>query len=176
MTERTENLRLWIGNWFDDSGDPDSYVEGCDRAAEWLVDPDQGANFRAFRDELAAHIRDSSLRSLAGDEPQWNDDEWHRNLYYDLFGPDAPPDDPYPVPAEDWGRTRDTPYLFWLPKTADRLSESNKAWLARRGLTYADREGNHRRPEPAGYQERLERLTREGARQAQPGEPWYAGS
>ncbi|PZF85018.1 hypothetical protein [Jiangella anatolica] len=166
MTERTENLRLWIGNWFDDSGDPDGYVEGCNRAPEWLDDPDQRESLLAFRDELAAHIRDSSLQSLAGSEPQWNNDEWHRNLYYDLFGPEAPPGDPYPVPPEDWGHRRQTPYLFWLPKRADRLSEANRAWLAKRGLTHEDRGDHHRRPEPPDYQQRLERLTREGARQA----------
>ena len=177
MTEVTENVRQWLGSWFgDDDSDPDGYVEGCDLAPGWENDPELAESFGRFRDELAAHIRDSSLRSLAGSEPQWNHDEWLRNLYYDLFGPDAPPEDPYPVPADDWGRTRYTPYLFWMTKVADRLSEANKAWLAKRGLTHDQRDGSHRRPEPADYQERLERLTREGARQAQPGEPWYAGT
>ena len=176
MTERTDNLRRWLGSWFgDDLNDPDGYIEGCERAEEWLADPgERGERFRAFQSELAAAIRDSSLPSR---EPQWYRDEGLRNLYYDLFGPDAPAEDPYPVPADAWGRDRSSPYLdMAVGRDAERSYPGAPAWLAKRGLTHEDRDGSHRRAEPADYQERLERLTREGARSAQPGEPWYAGS
>lgn len=168
MIERTENLRLWLANWFgDDDSDPDSYIEGCELAPTWLDDPHQGESFRAFRDELAVHIRDSSLRPLGEQEPQWNQDEWLRNLFYDLFGPDTPPEDPYPVPADDWGHERRTPYLLQaVGPDPERNGAATEAWLAKRGLTHEDRDGSHRRAEPADYQERLERLTREGARRA----------
>ncbi|PSL01552.1 hypothetical protein CLV30_11340 [Haloactinopolyspora alba] len=176
MTPRTENLRLWVGNWFDDQGDPETYVEGCDTAPEWLADDTD--DFRSFRDELAAHIRDSSHKPLAGNEPQWINDEWLRNLHYDLFGPEPPPGDAYPVAPERWGRARWTPYLLHNVGRSDETSgEGAPAWLRARGLTYADidsaPDSEHFRPEPDGYQERLERLTREGARPAHPDEPWY---
>lgn len=174
MTPRTETFRLWVGNWFDDRGDPETYVEGCDTAPEWLAEDTDG--FRAFRDELAAHIRDSSHKPLRGNEPQWVNDEWLRNLYSDLFGPEPPPEDPYPVPAEDWSQRRWTPYmLYGVGRSEELLSDSARAWLAARGLTINDvNKGSHRRAEPDDYQERLERLTREGARPSHPDEPWHA--
>lgn len=176
MTEPTDNVRRWLSSWFgDDMNDPDGYLEGCEQAPIWAAESgERGDSFRAFRTDLAAAIRDSSVRALTAGEPQWNHDEWLRNLYYDLFGPEPPPGDPYPVPPDAWGRERTSPYLdMAVGADAERSHPGAPAWLAKRGLTYADREGNHRRPEPADYQERLERLTREGARKAQPGEPWY---
>ncbi len=168
MTPRTENFRLWIGNWFDDRGDPEGYVEGCDLVSEWLADPETAPRFTAFKDELAAHIRDSSHKALAGDEPQWINDEWLRNLHYDLFGPEPPAEDPYPVAPEEWGRARWTPYMMYnVGRSDDTSGEGASAWLQTRGLRYADLNLKyHRRSEPDGYHERLERLTREGARPA----------
>lgn len=172
---RTENFRLWVGNWFSND-DPETYIEGCETAPEWLAEDTD--SFRAFRDELAAHIRDSSHKPLAGDEPQWINDEWLRNLHYDLFGPQPPPDDPYPVAPERWGRIRWTPYtLYGVGRSEELLSDEARAWLTARGLTMSDIDSGpgfeHFRHEPDDYQQRLERLTREGARPSHPDEPWH---
>ncbi|TDE09078.1 hypothetical protein [Jiangella asiatica] len=154
--------------------EPDFYVEGCESVERWENDSESKDRFAAFRDELAAHIRDSSDRPLGRRESQWRNDEWLRNLWYDLFGPEPAPGDPYPVPPDDWGRRRYTPYMeYGVSDRAEDGTEPERAWLAARGLTHGDlRPGASTRPQPEDYQERLERLTREGARQAVPSERW----
>lgn len=125
-----------------------------------------------FRDELAAHIRDSSYGPL-GSETQWGTDEILRNLWFDVFGVEPPPGDPYPVPPERWARHRRTVYLrniqWWAP---DLVPERTRTWLGARGLTVDDVAAFHEpgadneflRPEPAGYRERLAELTAQGLR------------
>lgn len=175
MAERTENFRKFMGTFSTTNAEPEFYVDGCESAVGWARDPKWKDGFAAFKDELAAHIRDSSHTPLGKNESQWRNDEWLRNLWYDLFGPEPAPGDPYPVPADDWGRRRETPYMeHAVGDRADDSTEAERAWLAARGLAHEDiRHGTASRPEPADYQERLERLTREGARKTQPGEPWF---
>lgn len=174
MTERTTNFRRWFGNWFAGVDSyPDGYTEGCETVAQWEVDSELGESFAAFKVELAAHIRDSSLRPVGTRETQWLNDEWLRNLWYDLFGPEPAPDDPYPVPAEEWGHPRHTPYIkYAVGESDDNATEGERAWLARRGLTHAEiRHGySWRREAPADYAERLARLTAEGKRTSYDGE------
>lgn len=94
-----------------------------------------------------------------------------RSIWYDVFGPDTPPGDPYPVPADDWGRVRLTPYMLHAVDENDEGSSDGAAdWLARRGLTAAavynapaETMVNFR-PEPAGFSERLKRLNEAGLR------------
>ncbi len=173
MTERTENYRRWMGNSFVGVDSyPDGYTEGCESVAQWEADPEWGDSFAAFKDELAAHIRDSSHTPVGKQETQWLNDEWLRNLWYDLFGPEPAPGDPYPVPAEEWGHPRETPYLEYAVGDEADSTDAERAWLAQRGLTHAEiRRGySWRQRPPEDYRDRLVRLTAEGKRAAYDGE------
>lgn len=174
MIPRSENFRGWFGTWFSDiSQEVDTYLTGCETARRWLAD--DAAGFAEFRHELAAHIRDSSYPPPRG-ESQWSTDEWLRDIWYDVFGPDSPAGDPYPVSAGHWGRVRLTSYM--LHAVDDRDSSPGTAeWLARRGLTasgiYAAfstpvTQMLNVRPQPGDFADRLRRLTVAGLRQ--PGE------
>lgn len=174
MTETTRNYDRILGNWFTGVDSyPDSYTEGCESVSEWESDPKYKDGFAAFKEELAAHIRDSSDTPMSKREKQWLNDEWLRNLWYDLFGPEPVPGDPYLVPAEDWGHPRETPYLeYAVGENDDDATEGERAWLAQRGLTHAEihRSYSWRPKPPADYAERLARLTAKGKRTAYDGE------
>jgi hypothetical protein len=158
--------------------EPDIYIEACDDVPEMLADDDEG-EFHAFRDEFAAHVRDSSFPPLPRSS-QWITDEWLRDVWFDAFGPEPPPDDPYPVPPEHWGRLRQTDYMIYAVKDApERSSPGAAAWLERRGLTFGEvRAGVLRPPSesvnfrsaPEGWLERLHDLVERGLRAEQPGE------
>ncbi|WP_053203429.1 hypothetical protein [Jiangella muralis] len=173
MTETTRNYDRILGNWFTGVDSyPDSYTEGCESVAKWQSEPDRSGQLAAFKAELAAHIRDSSDTPMSKRDHQWLNDEWLRNLWYDLFGPEPVPDDPYPVSAEDWGHPRETPYIeYAVGESEDDATEGERAWLAQRGLTHAEiRRGGFARPAPADYRDRLARLTAEGRRTPYDGE------
>lgn len=157
--------------------EPDLYVEACEAAAEKIAAG--SSNYQAFREELAAHIRDSSFAPTPPDS-QWINDEWLRNIWYDAFGPEAPSGDPYPVPAEHWGHLRQTDYMIHAVKdTPEFSSPGAPAWLEARGLTNAEvragvlkppAECINFRPEPEGWRNHLKDLTDRGLRDPQPGE------
>lgn len=173
MTERTANFRRWYSNWFVGVDSyPDGYTEGCESVGQWEGDPERNESFAAFKEELAAHIRDSSLTPRGTRETQWRNDEWLRNLWFDLFGPEPAPGDPYPVPPEEWGHPRETPYLEYAVGDEADSTDAERAWLVQRGLTHADIRRGHswRRTAPEGYAERLARLTAEGKRASYEGE------
>lgn len=159
-----------------DSQEPDIYVSACERAVEMLATGSE--NYRAFRDEFAAHIHDSSFTPLPNSS-QWITDEWLRDIWYDAFGPEPPPSDPYPVPQEDWGHTRMTDYMLHAVNgTPEFSSPGASAWLEARGLTFADidaavdlsatRSLAFRQTPPEGYFERLKDLTDRGLREPHP--------
>ncbi len=169
MIPRSETFRGWLGTWFGDvSQDVAGYVEACEKAPAWL--DENRDHFRTFRDELAVHIRESSYPPLPN-LSQWATDEWLRDLWYDAFGPATPPEDPYPVPAADWGTTRLTTYMLHaVDEDEEGSSDGAAAWLAARGLTaegvYDAISGDTvRRPEPDDYADRLARLTAAGLRE-----------
>ncbi|MBB5787654.1 hypothetical protein [Jiangella mangrovi] len=168
MTPRSTNFRSWFAWFSDTSQEPGSYIEACERVSEWLAEDNQA--FIEFRDELATHIRDSSLPPRRNDT-QWGTDEWLRDIWFDAFGPEPAPGDPYPVPADHWGRVRFTDYMLHAVDEDDEgSSDGAAAWLAQRNLTaqgvYAafSREMT-RRPEPEGYAEHLRRATEAGLRE-----------
>lgn len=107
--EISANFRWWRQTFSDGGGELlDFYQEACNNVPARLE-----TNFhdiRGFRDELAAHIRDSSFGPLPS-ETQWNTDEILRDLWFDVFGAEPPPGDPYPVPRDRWGRHRMTTYI-----------------------------------------------------------------
>ena len=169
MISRSEAFRGWLGTWFGDvSQDVAGYIEGCEKAPTWLAE--NRDDFRAFRDELAVHIRESSYPPLPNSS-QWMTDEWLRDLWYDTFGPDAPPGDPFPVPAEAWGTTRLTIYMLHaVDEDEEDGSDGASEWLAARGLDAkavydAISTATQRRPEPADYAEHLRRATEAGLRE-----------
>ena len=169
MIERSANFKAWFGWFSDTSQEPATYIDGCERVPGWLAEGNR--DFLAFRDELATHIRESSYPPLPNSS-QWTTDEWLRSIWYDVFGPDAPPGDPYPVDAEDWGRIRLTPYMLHAVDEDDEGGSDGAAdWLARRGLTaagvYNAPAGTmvNFRPEPADYAEHLRRATEAGLRE-----------
>ncbi len=145
-------------------------MEACEQVPEWLE-----SNFndlRGFRDELAAHIRDSSEPPHSS-ETQWTTDEILRDLWFDVFGAEPPPGDPYPVARDRWGRYRMTTYTEDIPtKDTSRVSEPTRQWLAARGVTFEDlaaykepgAEVEYSRPEPPGFRQRLDELTAAGRR------------
>ena len=178
--EISKNFRWWRGQFSDGGGELlDLYMEECENVPEWLE-----SNFhdiRGFRDELAAHIRDSSVGPFAY-ETQWGTDESLRNLWFDVFGAEPPPGDPYPVPQDRWGRHRMTTYMRDLPAAdRSRLPESTLRWLAARGVTFEDlaayrepgTDREYSRPEPPGFRKRLDELTAAGRRNG-PAEGEYA--
>jgi hypothetical protein len=148
----------------------DFYYEACESVPKWLETNHN--DIRRFRDELAAHIRDSSEPPYAT-ETQWTTDEILRDLWFDVFGAEPPPGDPYPVPRDRWGRHRMTTYMEDIP-TADtaRVPEPTRQWLAARGVTFEDlaayrepgADVEYSRPEPAGFRQRLDELTAAGQR------------
>ncbi|WP_053204586.1 hypothetical protein [Jiangella muralis] len=172
MIPRTKDFARYIGTWFDTTDSADMYVEACERAPQRLAE-DADGSFRAIRDELAVHVRDSSYPPLPNSS-QWATDEWLRDLWYDVFGPEAPPGDPYPVPAGDWGTTRLTTYMLHaVDEDEEGSSAGAAAWLAARALTArgvydAISAETVRRPEPDGYADRLRRLADAGLREQQP--------
>lgn len=163
----------FLTTWFDPIRVPRSYVEGCELAPAWRTDPSSPVH--AFRVELAAHVRDSSYPPPE-DESQWSSDEVLRGLWYDVFGAEPVPDDPFPVPPEAWGRDRVSWYLL-LGVGADKYysSPGAPAWLAARGLSFesvaAVKElrragGAQPRPAPQNWAEHLDALSRAGRRKA----------
>jgi hypothetical protein len=167
----SENFRRWRQRFSDGGGELlDYYMEACENVPEWLA-----RNFkdiRGFREELAAHIRDSSVGPFPS-ETQWTTDEILRDLWFDVFGAEPPPGDPYPVPRERWGRYRMTTYMEDIPtKDTSRVSEAARRWLAARGIEFEDlaaynepgAEVDYSRPEPAGFRDRLAELTAAGRR------------
>ncbi|WP_026875532.1 hypothetical protein [Jiangella gansuensis] len=169
--EISANFRWWRQTFSDGGGELlDFYQEACNNVPARLE-----TNFhdiRGFRDELAAHIRDSSFGPLPS-ETQWNTDEILRDLWFDVFGAEPPPGDPYPVPRDRWGRHRMTTYMRDIPtKDTTRVPEATRQWLAARGLTFDDlaayrepgAEREYSRPEPPGYRQRLAELTAAGRR------------
>lgn len=179
MIPRSTAFARYIGTWFDTRDSADLYIEACERAPRRLAD-DTDSAFNAIRDEFAVHIRESSYPPLRN-ATQWTTDEWLRSIWFDVFGPEAPPGDPYPVPAHDWGSTRLTTYMLHaVDEDEEGSSDGAAEWLARRGLT-AESVYNaphdtmvNVRPQPADYLDHLKRLTEAGLREAQPGEPWYS--
>ncbi|WP_026874388.1 hypothetical protein [Jiangella gansuensis] len=178
MIPRSKSFRSWFAWFSDTSQEPGMYIDGCERVPEWLAE--ENAAFLEFRDELATHIRESSLPPPRN-ETQWSTDEWLRGIWYDVFGPEASPGDPYPVPGEQWGRIRFTDYMLHAVGEDDESSTDGAAdWLARHGLeaqeiydASTDSMVNVR-PQPEDYLDHLKRLTEAGLREAQPGEPWYS--
>lgn len=169
--EISENFRRWREVFSDGEGELiEYYVEACDDVPGWLA-----TNFndlRGFRDELAAHIRDSSVGPFPS-ETQWTTDEYLRDLWFDVFGAEPPPGDPYPVPRERWGRRRMTTYMEDIPyRHPERVRPETRAWLEARGVTLEDvaayyqpgAEVEYSRPEPPGFRKRLAELTAAGRR------------
>lgn len=167
----SENFREWRQEFSDGGGElRDFYMEACESVPEWLE-----SNFndiRGFRDELAAHIHDSSVGPFPS-ETQWSTDEILRDLWFDVFGVEPPPGDPYPVPRDRWGRYRMTTYMEDIPtKDTSRVSEATRQWLETRGVTFEDLAAYHQpgaeveysRPEPPGFRDRLAELTAAGKR------------
>lgn len=168
--ERTETFNRWMKRvaYIDEVSE--SYEWNCENARSWLES--NRSDVRTFREELAAHIRDSSYAPNPA-LTQWMHDEHLRNLWFDLFGPEPPPGDPYPVPQERWGRHRMTNYMRDLPpERSGELHAPIHDWLAARGVTFDDlaayhapgAERDYSRPEPAGYRKRLAELAAEGRR------------
>lgn len=177
MITRTDNFRGWFRTWFGVAhSEPAGYLQGVERAGEWLADPASG--LAEFRAELAGHIRDSSYPVDARTRGQWATDEWLRNIYFDAFGPQPPAGDPYPVPADAW-RTRLTDYaLDGVGLDPDTASDGARDWLAARGLTFedvaaahADPDATNFRAQPDGYGERLRELSVAGLRESHPSDP-----
>lgn len=183
MISRSEHFLGWLGAWFDNTGEPQPYIDGCERVPKWLAEKNEG--FLAFTDELAVHIRESSYPSRRN-ETQWSTDEWLRSIYYDIFGPADAPGDPYPVPPDRWGRVRFTSYmLHGVDDEPEWSSPGATAWLTQRGLTHEGVHGAYSlprqpmqnvRPQPSDYIDHLERLTTAGLREPQPGEPSHQAS
>lgn len=179
MTPLSHNFKAFFSGFSMADHEPGLYVEACEDVPEMLADDDDG-DYRVFRDEFAAHIRHSSFPPASPADSQWITDEWLRDIWYDAFGPEPPPGDPYPVPAEHWGHLRQTDYMIYAVKeTPERSSPGAAAWLERRGLTNAEvRAGILRpaeecinfRPAPEGWLERLHDLVERGLREEQPGE------
>lgn len=178
MKPVSDTFRSFLASVFNDALEPlQIYLRSCESVPAWLAS-DRAEELSRFRDELAAHIRDSSYAD--SDDPQWLADEHLRDLWFDAFGPTPPPDDPFPVDAGAWGHTRLTPYLVHgVGSGPDDSSPGASAWLERRGLTFADveaaimlptDEAENVRSAPQGWPEHLGRLTDEGRRDAQPGE------
>ncbi|TDD97247.1 hypothetical protein [Jiangella asiatica] len=159
--------------------EPDLYVEAVEEVLKTLADDETGG-YQVLRDEFAAHIRESSFPPSSSLDSQWTTDEWLRDVWYDAFGPEPPPGDPYPVPTEHWGHLRQTDYMIYAVKdTPEHSSPGAAAWLERRGLTFGEvRAGVLRpaaecinvRPAPEGWFERLHDLVERGLREEQPGE------
>lgn len=172
MIPRTKAFARYIGTWFDTTDSADMYIEACERAPSRLAE-DGDDSFHAIRDEFAAHIRDSSNPALRG-STQWATDEWYRSIWYDVFGPEAPPGDPYPVAPADWGSTRVTTYMIYaVNDEPEAMSDGAPEWLAARGLDAtavydAISSATLRRPEPDGYADHLRRLTDAGLREQVP--------
>ncbi|PZF79603.1 hypothetical protein [Jiangella anatolica] len=181
MIPKTQNFSDYFGAGFNLADDePEVYIEACEEVPEMLADDDDGS-YRAFRDEFAVHIRDSSYAPWSESDSQWITDEWLRNVWFDAFGPEPPPGDPYPVPAKDWGRRRLTPYMLHAVRRRPEVSSPGApAWLEARGLTFEDvaagvewsatAQSPSFRPAPEGWLERLHDLTARGLRAEQPGE------
>ena len=172
MIPRTKAFARYIGTWFDTTDSADMYIEACERAPKRLAE-DADGSFHAIRDEFAAHIRDSSNPPLYG-STQWVTDEWYRSIWYDVFGPEAPPGDPYPVPAEDWGSALVTTYMIYtVDDDGEAGSDGTPEWLAVRGLIGTDvydaiSSAMLRRPEPDDYADHLRRATEAGLREDLP--------
>lgn len=170
--EQTDLYDHWMNIFFlDPQADLlDFYIEACQKVPTWMETNHD--DIHRFRDELAAHIRDSSYGPYPA-ETQWSTDEILRDLWFDVFGIGPPPGDPYPVPTERWGRHRMTTFLRHFPwQQPDLIQPADRDWLAARNLTLDDlaayrepgAERDYLRPEPDGYRERLAELTAQGRR------------
>ena len=169
--EQTPEFNRWMQVFSDDQDELlDFYYEACESVPRWLETNHN--DIRRFREELAAHIRDSS-EPAHGSETQWTTDEILRDLWFDVLGAEPPPDDPYPVPRERWGRHRTTKYMRDIPtKDTSRVPEKTRRWLTARNIAFEDlaayrepgAERDHTRPEPPGFRERLAELTAAGHR------------
>lgn len=158
--------------------EPEVYIEACEEVPEMLADDD--GDYHAFRDELAVHIRDSSFPPASSGDTQWMTNEWLRNVWYDAFGPVAPPGDPFPVPQGDWGHSRLTDYMIHaIRKQPEMCSPGAPAWLEARRLTIAHigaavklsaTQSVGFRSAPEGWLEHLKDLTDRGLRDPHPGE------
>ena len=177
MTTPTQPFVVFLHSWFGLDTEPDLYIEACESMDAWLTRGDD--RIPGYRDELAAHLRDSSYPPLPHTS-QWETDEWLRDTWYDAFGPEPTPGDAYPVPAADWGHVRLTPYMLHaVDEDPEQSSDGAPAWLERRGLTPADvdaavslpaDQAPHLRPAPDDWFDHLRRLTDDGRRDALPGE------
>ncbi len=166
---------------------PEEYLHFCARTARLIAANKLPDHMRKLRDDLARCIRSSSHRPLTLDTPQWANDEWMRDLWFDVFGPDPAPGDPYPVTRDDWGTTRWTPAMRALTThdapPGSQLHAQTTTWCSARQLTPSQLKTargtntsadlKHHRPEPAGYRDRLKRYVAEGVRRAMPGEQWH---
>ncbi|SEF16883.1 hypothetical protein [Jiangella alba] len=179
MIGMSHNFKVFFSGGFGMADhEPDLYVEACEDVPEMLADDD--GDYQAFREEFAAHIRDSSFPPSSSLDSQWMTDEWLRNVWYDAFGPQPPPGDPYPVPPEHWGHLRQTDYMIYAVKdTPEQSSPGAATWLERRGLTSSNVRAGVLRPAsesvnfrdaPEGWLERLHDLVERGLREEQPGE------
>lgn len=169
--EITEHFLKWKRRFSNDQAELlEFYYEACHNVPEWMATNHD--DIHRFHDELAAHIRDSSYGPKST-ETQWGTDEILRDLWFDIFGIEPPPDDPYPVPSERWARHRMTKFMRDITwRKPDRIPQPDYDWLAARGLTLDDlgayrepgAERDYLRPEPPGYRERLAELTAQGRR------------
>jgi len=157
---------------------PSIYVECIEESPAKLARGDE--RYLQFKEEFAAHIRDSSFPPPYEGDTQWMTDEWLRNIWYDAFGPEPLPGDPFPVPHKDWGRRRLADYMIYaVNETPEFNSPGAPAWLEARGLTFADvnaavelsaTQSVGFRSAPEGWLEHLKQLTDRGLREPQPGE------
>ncbi|SDU51208.1 hypothetical protein [Jiangella alkaliphila] len=180
MIPESKNFKTYFGTGFHMADElPEFYVDACEEVPQMLA-ADEDGSYGAFRDEFAVHLRDSSFPPLRRSS-QWITDEWLRNVWFDAFGPEPAPGDPYPVPREDWGRRRLTDYMLHaVNQTPELSSPGARAWLEARGLTFEDvaagvewsatAQSPSFRPAPEGWLERLHDLTERGLRAEQPGE------
>lgn len=158
--------------------DPDEYLRFCSVTAHLTETDAMPDHLVELRDTIAAHLRDSSHRPLGLDTSQWINDEWMRDLWFDVFGPEPVPDDPYPVPGDDWGSVRWTPFMHHLAAHGAHdecdLDQAAATWFRThrvpRGHATPSADDPTYRPEPDGYHDRLDRLIHDGTRRAMPGE------
>ncbi|SDU48470.1 hypothetical protein [Jiangella alkaliphila] len=179
MIPESSNFKTFFSGGFGIADhEPDLYIQAIEDLRGMLAN-DEGGHVHAFREEFAAHIRDSSFTPLPRSS-QWMTDEWLRDIWYDAFGPEPAPGDAYPVPQEDWGHRRVTDYMLHaVNQTRELSSPSAPDWLEARGLTFDDIEAAVESSEtrsvgfrsaPEGWLERLRDLVERGLREEQPGE------
>ncbi|MBB5787046.1 hypothetical protein [Jiangella mangrovi] len=180
MIPWSRRFQLIFGGGFALADDePALYIEAVEEAPVRLAN-DASGSYHAFREEFAVHIRESSFPPESEAESQWMTDEWLRDVWYDAFGPEPAPGDPFPVPQEDWGHSRLTDYMLHaINQTLETSAPGAAEWLAARGLTVEDigaavdrspTQSVGFRSAPEGWLDHLHDLTARGLREAQPGE------